>query len=317
MPLHPIIQPQIERWYQHGMPGFTKLPINKIRKLFKLANPTPKLAKHSHTYDLGYNRKIRVFNPSKADNCAPLVIFIRPSAYILGELDHSSFICQYIARKLRCKTAAIEHRLAPEYKYPIPLDDCEYLIKWIYNNSDLIGYDNSKISLWGESAGAHLSAAICHRFKLQKNSIIKHHVMYYPPLNYSFDATIKQQNAEGYILDSKTLDYLITSFINDDSERLTIDISPGLDADFSNLPATTIAIGQYDIFTEEVNAYITRLQQAQVRVSSIVCPGLIHGFIRYFGQIPAVALSINFCCQTIVETLAAQSYHPAKDESWV
>jgi acetyl esterase/lipase len=48
--------------------------------------------------------------------------------------------------------------LAPEYPYPVPLDDCWAAIQYIIENASKLNIDVSRIAVGGASAGGHLSA---------------------------------------------------------------------------------------------------------------------------------------------------------------
>lgn len=49
-------------------------------------------------------------------------------------------------------------RLAPEFPYPVPVDDCWAAILYIIENASKFNIDVSRIAVGGASAGGHLSA---------------------------------------------------------------------------------------------------------------------------------------------------------------
>ena len=52
---------------------------------------------------------------------------------------------------------AIEYRLAGESKWPAQIHDAKAALRWMRANSERLGIDSKKISVSGNSAGAHLS----------------------------------------------------------------------------------------------------------------------------------------------------------------
>ena len=56
---------------------------------------------------------------------------------------------------------SIEYRLAPETKYPGPLEDCYAALLWLAEHAGELAIDVDRISISGESAGANLAAAVC------------------------------------------------------------------------------------------------------------------------------------------------------------
>lgn len=50
----------------------------------------------------------------------------------------------------------ITYRLAPEHRYPAPLEDVNAALEWIYANAERYRVASDRIGGWGYSAGAHL-----------------------------------------------------------------------------------------------------------------------------------------------------------------
>lgn len=59
-----------------------------------------------------------------------------------------------------CIVVSVDYRLAPEYPYPTPLEDCYTVLKWVADNAKDLGIDNSRIGVAGASAGDGLTAAL-------------------------------------------------------------------------------------------------------------------------------------------------------------
>ena len=57
------------------------------------------------------------------------------------------------------------YRLAPEVKFPAPLEDTNNVISWMYENQEEYGLDMEHVFMVGDSAGGHLCglySAICN-----------------------------------------------------------------------------------------------------------------------------------------------------------
>ena len=50
----------------------------------------------------------------------------------------------------------VRYRLAPENKFPVPVEDCVELTKWVFVHSEQLGIDRNKIQITGDSAGGNL-----------------------------------------------------------------------------------------------------------------------------------------------------------------
>lgn len=72
---------------------------------------------------------------------------------------------------------SIDYRLAPEYPYPTPLEDCYAALKWIADNAKDLGMDNIRIGVAGASAGGGLTAALAllARIEIILTLVFKYH----------------------------------------------------------------------------------------------------------------------------------------------
>ena len=61
---------------------------------------------------------------------------------------------------------SLSYRLAPEHRYPAPLDDCLAGVAWVYKNVAKHGGNPDNIIVGGHSAGGHLAALVALRTDL-------------------------------------------------------------------------------------------------------------------------------------------------------
>jgi acetyl esterase/lipase len=104
---------------------------------------------------------LRIYYPSNKDSL-PILYHIHGGAWIAGNLDTHDNICRHLANETNSIVVAIDYRRPPEYKYPIALEDCHFILKWLNKNfRDLKG--NGKIYLIGDSAGGGLVASLSNK----------------------------------------------------------------------------------------------------------------------------------------------------------
>jgi acetyl esterase/lipase len=56
----------------------------------------------------------------------------------------------------------VGYRLAPEYPFPVPVDDSWAALSYVASHGDELGVDIARISIGGFSAGGHISAVMSH-----------------------------------------------------------------------------------------------------------------------------------------------------------
>lgn len=301
MPVYPIIQRVINRAYRQGHNELPLKTVEEVRQYYQ--KQAPKLVCDSYEEHEVYDGvKLRVHRPRYSNQFLPVVLYFRASAFVLGRMEDSDFFCHYLAKHLRCVVIAIEPRLAPEFKFPIPFNDSLACIKFIYNHHENMKINIKKMAVWGESSGGNLAAALCHYLKSEKINIIKNQILFYPLLDcYPHNEyNSKKMYSYGYLMDDNLRNWFLNQYLNlGDYEDVRV--SPLLANDFSSLPHTIIIGAQYDPMRDESVLYIEKLRKSDVRVNAVYFPGMIHGFLWYAAKLKNARFSLTFATSILKE----------------
>jgi len=302
--LHPLIARMIERAYRRGHGELAQEPLEKIREYYQ-SYAFPKLSFVQYEeIEIKSGLRMRLhYWPSSKKNL-PLVLYLRASAHVLGEISDSDYFCALLSKYLRCHVAALEPRLSPEYKFPIGFEDCIASIEYLVNNATKCRINPKKIVLWGESSGGNLAAALSHYFKNKENSLFLHQILFYPLLDYSEKEKYSSKSlyGKGFMMDNTLTDWFMKQYVKSPEEFWDLRISPLLDSSFEGLPATTLIGAQYDPMRDEGNSYCEKLIQAKVKVNGLILPGMIHGFLWYASKLPAAKTAQKFAADVLKET---------------
>jgi acetyl esterase/lipase len=89
---------------------------------------------------------VRVFEPEPAGNgTRPVYINFHGGGWVFGGLATDFDFCKRVANETGAVVFDVDYRLAPEYKFPIPVDDCWEAVNWVCSFSFLL----SSITLRG------------------------------------------------------------------------------------------------------------------------------------------------------------------------
>lgn len=91
---------------------------------------------------------------------------------------------------------SIDYRLAPDYRFPQPVEDVDNAIRWVKAHAKDYNVDATKIALLGESAGAYLiTYAATHETPETKLAAT---VDFYGPVDYVKQATLRRDHPEKF-----------------------------------------------------------------------------------------------------------------------
>lgn len=92
-----------------------------------------------------------------AETPPPLIVAIHGGGFILNDCEsrQAQLFYQYF-RDHGYAVATVNYRLAQEAKFPAAVQDVKAAVRFLKANADTYGYDASRVTVWGESAGGYL-----------------------------------------------------------------------------------------------------------------------------------------------------------------
>lgn len=132
--------------YNVGRLHTHQLPIEKIRKNpGKYAIPyarTGKVDVYRVSEQLcpveGNEIKVRIFEPGEwkeGDELRGAYINYHGGGWTWGNLEQDDVFCRRITKEVGCLSFDVDYRLAPENRFPIPVNDSWAALKWVSNFS--------------------------------------------------------------------------------------------------------------------------------------------------------------------------------------
>jgi acetyl esterase/lipase len=235
-----------------------------------------------------------VYRPARAPAEARLgaVLHVHGGGFIVGTPEWSDLRNRYTAGDIGCVVVSVDYRLAPETPFPGPIEDCYTALLWLHANADLLGVDERRIAVRGESAGGGLAAALALMARDRKQVALAFQLLTYPMLDDRTGSTA-DENANAH-----TGEFVWTRGSNRfgwsamlGREPGGADVSPycapARAADLAGLPPTFVQVGSLDLFLDEDVEYAHRLLRAGVNTELHVYPGVFHGFDMVPGRVEA------------------------------
>lgn len=102
-----------------------------------------------------------VYRPQHATGALPIIVVVHGGGFVMGDKSERRDLCRELAAQ-GFVVFAINYRLAPEHRFPKAAIDTMRALEWVKAHSTFYGGDPARISLLGDSSGAHIAAiAVC------------------------------------------------------------------------------------------------------------------------------------------------------------
>ncbi|KAJ5571418.1 Alpha/beta hydrolase fold-3 [Penicillium sp. DV-2018c] len=214
--------------------------------------------------------------------------------WVFGGLAYDHDFCKRCVHDLDGDLVAfdVDYRLAPEYKYPIPVNDCWTAFNWIYHQkSTEFNLDQERFAVGGASAGGQLAAVISHLCRDAKIPLCLQiltvpvtdlHRVFTPEGEFDREGCPYESYREmefAPALPAARMAFFHRHFLGvprpaDSDEDWKI--SPMLAPNFQNLAPALVSTAELDPLRDEGEAYAGKLQAAGVSVEVNRIAGVPH-----------------------------------------
>lgn len=214
---------------------------------------------------------VRIYTPIQQGN-TPVIVYYHGGGWVLNDLTTCDVSCSLLAEQTQSIVVSVAYRLAPEYKFPIPLYDAFDAMQWVKQN---IAY-NRELIVAGDSAGGNLAAAVTLLAKEQAIQI-DGQILLYPVTDLSYSSASYDKYGQGFGLDKDVMKWFGDYYIRSEEDTKNPYVAPLL-ADVTGLPRALIVVAENDVLRDEGKAYAEKLEAAGVPVTFTVAEGLVHSY---------------------------------------
>ena len=224
----------------------------------------------------GVDVPVRVYTP--AGDRAGALVWLHGGGWVIGSIETNDATARSLANEARCVVVSVGYRLAPEAKFPLPLEDCFVATAWTVEHAEALGVDPARVAVGGASAGGNLAAAVTLMARERGGPELAYQLLVYPALANDDSSQSFRDNGEGYGLDRTTMDWYWKHYIRDEADATNPLVAPLLADDLSGLPPALVITAEFDPLRDEGEEYADRLREAGVETTCSRYDGMIHGF---------------------------------------
>lgn len=249
-----------------------KMPVAK-RMAFgpgaRMVGPVPEVPSYDVSIPTrdGSQIQVRVYRPEGAT--AP-VLYAHGGGFSIGGFKACDHICRRLAVEAHAVVVSVQYRLAPEHRFPGPLQDYEDALDWLLTQP----WDLTRLVVAGDSAGGNLAAALALVLR-DRGVHVAGQLLIYPAL----DLTVSGSGVLSYRgIGVSTAEMLTCKDVYLGGQDPTHPhASPLLAPDLAGLPPALVVTVEHDPLRDEGVAYAGRLTGAGIPTTLVDVPGHVHG----------------------------------------
>ena len=218
----------------------------------------------------------RLYRPNDRKDLG-LLVFYHGGGWVLGSMNTHDDVCRKLALAMGHAVLSVDYRLAPEFAFPEPLNDCIVALRWAHANAAELGIDATRIAVGGDSAGGNLAAVVANLQPVP----LKFQMLIYPVTDVTRSSQSYKDNGEGYRLTAAGMKWFCDHYLSGSMGTPTDPRVSPLFADATTLasaPPAIVITAEYDPLRDEGEQYAHRLIEAGVACSLTRYYGQVHGF---------------------------------------
>lgn len=247
---------------------------------------------------------VRVYHPAGLAGPRPLLLYFHQGGYVIGDLDGCETFCTILAATARCPVMSVDYRLGPEHRFPAAQEDAFAAYRWALEHAKEVGGDPTRLAVAGDSAGGGLCAAISHEMKRAGDPQPLVQLLVYPWVEAYADNDSYRDFADAFPLTPEGMRWFLAHYLNDESERADLRLSPLREPDFSGLAPAIVATAGFDPLCDEGDGYAARLAEAGVPVLHRRYDALCHSFTSLSGACPAAEHALGELARDVDRALS-------------
>lgn len=223
----------------------------------------------------------RYYEPLEMGEEGKSILFFHGGGFVTRDLDSHDKACRRLAQENRMPVFSVAYRLAPEYKFPVPVHDCYDAFEWLVDAAADRGLDPERITVMGDSAGGNLATVVCLISQQEAKIMPWRQVLIYPTVDARLRFPSIDSLGKGYFLTRELMEWFVAHYQDSKEDILNPLMSPLLAEDVSGLPPAYICTADLDPLRDEGMAYAEKLAAAGVEVEFQNFHGVVHGFLNF------------------------------------
>lgn len=206
-------------------------------------------------------------------NAQQAMLYLHGGGYVFGGLDSHRDIAWRLAQETGRRVLLLDYRLAPEHRFPAPVDDAFAAFGWLVRQ----GYDPQDLVVAGDSAGGGLALALALKLKDERTQLPAALVLLSPWADLTLSgATIDANDHTDVMLSRGAVQKFADIYLNE--QDASHPYASPVFGDLSGLPRTYVIVGSGEVLRSDSERVVDAINAAGGQAALTVWPDMMHVF---------------------------------------
>lgn len=287
----------LERIRRARVPPLQTLPVAHARKSYTLRSEVLDLprAPLARVEDIslpaadGTPLHARLFAPTTG--ALPVMLYMHGGGFTIGNLETHDSLCRQLALRSGVAVVALDYRLAPEYRFPVAVEDSASAMVWLAQHGTGFGLDGTRLAVGGDSAGGTLAAvSALHARDIGLPLALQ--LLITPGTAAQQDTASHQSFKSGFLLEAEAVEWFFDHYI-DPADRDDWRFAPLNADDVEGVAPACVILAECDPLVDEGIAYADKLRAGGVAVDLELYRGVTHDFIKMGRVLPEAIAALD------------------------
>jgi acetyl esterase len=235
---------------------------------------------------------VRVYRPVAGEDLAALLHF-HGGGWVKGSPDTHDRFMRLLALASGAAVFAVDYVLAPEHRFPEPLEESIAVIEGVADAAPRIGIDGRRLAVSGDSAGANLALAAALDLRNRRPGLVRAAALFYGVFDSDFETASYRAFADGrFGLSREEMIFYWDQYVRTPGDRSDPRAAPAR-AELAGLPPIHLCAAELDVLRDDTMRLAGRLEPAGVPHELKVYGGVCHGFLGLTRMVDKAVTAIE------------------------
>jgi len=226
----------------------------------------------------GAELPVLVIEPRQTKQKLPGLVYFHGGGFVLKASGAHYQLAKEYAAKLPCRVIYADYRLAPEFPFPLPVEDCFCTWQWVQKHISKLQLISDRIMVAGDSAGGNLAAAVTLMARDRGLRLPDGVMLIYPVVDRRMDTASMKKYTDTPVWDARLSGMMWDAYLGKQKPERVEYASPLEAPSLQGFPPTYMEVAEFDVLHDEGVMFYDRLRSSKVEAKLYEMKGTCHGY---------------------------------------